>query len=146
MAEDTRADVSDVMVHPTEKEIQAVAFTYKRKSWQVRESSVAADLERLRTVADGDIEVVSRTLDDRDWVVAYVMDDGPVRFYGYDRDQRRADFLFTNRKALEGLPLAKMHPTVIKSRDGLEMVCYYTLLRLINIPDHTYRLLSTSLL
>ena len=127
VAEDTRSDVSDVMVHPTEKDIQAVAFTYERKSWQVRDKAVAADLERLRTVADGDIEVVSRTLDDRGWVVAYVMDDGPVRFYRYDRDQRRADFLFTNRKALEGLPLAKMYPTVIKSRDGLEMVCYYTL-------------------
>jgi dipeptidyl aminopeptidase/acylaminoacyl peptidase len=127
VAEDNRSDVSDVMVHPTEKDIQAVAFTYERKRWEVRDKAVAADLERLRAVADGDIEVVSRTLDDRVWVVAYLMDDGPVRYYRYDREMRRADFLFSNRETLEGLPLAKMHPTIIKSRDGLEMVCYYTL-------------------
>jgi hypothetical protein len=34
---------------------------------------------------------------------------------------------FTNREELEGLPLAKMYPIVIKSRDGLNLVSYYTL-------------------
>jgi dipeptidyl aminopeptidase/acylaminoacyl peptidase len=60
-------------------------------------------------------------------VVAYVMDDGPVRYYVYDRDTRRARFLFTNRPALEDATLAKMHPVVIGSRDGLDLVSYYTL-------------------
>jgi dipeptidyl aminopeptidase/acylaminoacyl peptidase len=55
------------------------------------------------------------------------MDDGPVRFYRYDRKTKKADFLFTNRKALEGLPLAKMHPVTIKSRDGLDLVSYLSL-------------------
>ena len=55
------------------------------------------------------------------------MDDGPVRYYRYDRPAKTATFLFTNRRALEGLPLAKMHPLVIKSRDGLNLVSYLTL-------------------
>ena len=127
IAEDPQADISDVMVHPTEKHIEAVAFTHQRKQWQVLDSSIAADLEHLRIVADGEIEVVSRTLDDRQWIVAYLMDDGPVRYYRYERDERKATFLFTNRKDLEGLPLARMHPVVIESRDGLGLVSYYTL-------------------
>ncbi len=127
IAEDSRADISDGMIHPTEKIVQAVAFTYERKHWQIIDESIAGDLAYLNTVADGDVEVVSRTLDDNYWMVAYEMDDGPVLYYRYDREEREAEFLFTHRKALEGLTLAKMHPAVIKSRDGLGMVSYYTL-------------------
>jgi dipeptidyl aminopeptidase/acylaminoacyl peptidase len=55
------------------------------------------------------------------------VDDGPVRFYLYDRQHRTARFLFTNRQALVDQPLAKMHSVVVKSRDGLDLVSYYTL-------------------
>ncbi len=127
LAEDPRADVSDVMIHPTERNIQAVAFTYERKGWQILDESIAADLAYLSTVADGDVEVVSRTLDDRFWTVAYVLDDGPVTYYYYDREAQEAKFLFAHREELVGLPLAKMYPVVIESRDGLDMVSYYTL-------------------
>jgi dipeptidyl aminopeptidase/acylaminoacyl peptidase len=127
IAEDSRADTSNLMIHPTEKIVQAVAFTYERRHWQIIDESIADDLVYLETVADGDVEVVSRTLDDEYWMVAYVMDDGPVQYYRYDRGEKRAEFLFTHRKALEGLSLAKMHPVVIKSRDGLDLVSYYTL-------------------
>ena len=127
IAENPRADTSDLMIHPTEKIVQAVAFTYERKHWQIIDESIAGDLAYLKTVADGDVEVVSRTLDDNYWMVAYVMDDGPVQYYRYDREEKSAEFLFTHRRALEGLSLAKMHPVVIESRDGLDMVSYYTL-------------------
>lgn len=127
LAEDPHADCSDVMIHPTERTIQAAAFTRERKEWQLLDDALAADLEYLGTVADGEVEVVSRTLDDRYWIVAYLMDNGPVRYYRYDRRQREAQFLFTHRKDLEGLPLAKMHPVTIRARDGLGLVSYYTL-------------------
>ncbi len=127
IAEDPQADVSDVMIHPTEKNVQAAGFTYERKNWQILDESIADDLAYLRTVADGEVEVVSRTLDDRYWIVAYMIDNAPVRYYRYDREEQRAQFLFTNRKALEGLSLAKMHPVIIASRDGLSLVGYCTL-------------------
>ncbi|MCH7787309.1 MAG: S9 family peptidase [Chloroflexi bacterium] len=127
LAEDPRADISGFMAHPTEMTIEAVSFTYERKHWQVLDDSIAPDLEYLRGVADGDIEVVSRTLDDKQWIVVYIMDNGPVRYYLYDRAQRYAKFLFTNRKDIEGLPLSKLHPVVIKARDGLNLVSYLTL-------------------
>ncbi len=125
--ENPQADVSDLMMHPTEKHVQAVAATYERKQWKILDAAIAGDFEYLRTVADGDVEIVSRTLDDRRWVVAYVMDNGPVRYYLYEREQRTARFLFTNRKSLENLPLAKMRPVVIPARDGLKLVSYLTL-------------------
>ena len=66
-------------------------------------------------------------MDDAFWIVAYVVDDGPTRTYLYDRARRSAHFLFTDRKELEGAQLAHMCPAVIRSRDGLQLVAYYTL-------------------
>src|SRR4030095_12602533 len=102
-------------------------FTYDRTRWEFKDDAVKKDFEILRKVADGEVTIGSRTLDDRTWIVAFLMDNGPVRYNVYARDSKKARFLFTNRKALEGLPLQKMHPVVIKSRDGLDLVSYLTL-------------------
>jgi dipeptidyl aminopeptidase/acylaminoacyl peptidase len=127
IAENPMADLSDIIVHPIEYTVQAAAFTYDRKHWQILNESIAGDLTYLEKVADGDVEVLSRTLDDSYWMVAYLMDDNPVRYYRYDRVAQDAQFLFTNQEALDNLPLAKMNPVVIESRDGLNLVNYYTL-------------------
>lgn len=127
IASNDKADLGGVLAHPTEKTIQAVKFNYLRNEWQVLDQQVAGDLKYLETVADGEIEVTSRTLDDKKWIVVFVLDDGPARTYLYDRAAKKATFLFVNRPELEGLPLAKMHPVVIKARDGLDLVSYLTL-------------------
>ncbi|HUY32405.1 MAG TPA: alpha/beta fold hydrolase [Pirellulales bacterium] len=127
LAENERADVGEVLSHPTENTVEAVSFNFTRKEWLVLDDAVAADLEFLRSVADGEIAVTSRTLDDRHWTVAYLLDDGPVKYYHYDRDAQEATFLFNNRDDLEGLPLVKMRPEVIAARDGLQLVSYLTL-------------------
>ena len=59
--------------------------------------------------------------------MVYVVDDGPLRYYYYDHNQRKARFLFTDKEKLQGQDLAKMVPVIIKSRDGLDLVSYYTL-------------------
>ncbi|RPI88561.1 MAG: S9 family peptidase, partial [Planctomycetaceae bacterium] len=53
--------------------------------------------------------------------------DSPVKYYLYDRKTGESKFLFTNRAELEGWALQKMRPQIIKSRDGLDLVCYLTL-------------------
>lgn len=127
LAADLRADVSDTLTHPTEKTVQAAAFTYERKQWQVLDDSITADLDFLSTVAAGDLEILDRTLADDCWIVAYLLDDGPVRYYRYLREPRQTQFLFTNRDALAGQPLVKNHPVTLPARDGLNLVCYYSL-------------------
>jgi len=127
IAENPKADVDGVLIQPTTKALQAVSFNYLRTEWVVLDKSIEADFAALKQVADGDFQIASRTHDDSKWIVSYMMDDGPVRFYLYDRPARKATFLFTNRPALEDLTLAKMHPVVIKSRDGLDLVSYLSL-------------------
>ncbi|WP_437523946.1 S9 family peptidase [Sorangium sp. So ce726] len=129
LAEDAKADVSDVIVHPKTGKVQAAASERERKRWQVLDKSIQPDLDALRAVADGELDVLSRSLDDKRWTVGYTVSDGPVRYYLYDRDSKKATFLFTNRAALESQPLVKMRPVVIKARDGLELVSYLSLPR-----------------
>jgi dipeptidyl aminopeptidase/acylaminoacyl peptidase len=127
VAEDPRADVGDVMAHPTEKNLQAVSFTYERKRWQVLDPAVQPDVDALSAVADGEMNIVSRSQDDRWWIVEFNLDNSPLRFYLYDRETREARFLFTIQDALQEYPLAKMYPAVFPASDGMELVAYYTL-------------------
>ncbi len=129
LAEDARADVEHIVFHPTQKHVQAAAFIYDRQRWQILDQALAPDLAYLGTVAEGELEIVSRSLDDQFWVVLYKVDNGPARYYLYHRAARQAKFLFANRQALAGQPLAAMRSVVIKARDGLDLVAYYTLPR-----------------
>jgi dipeptidyl aminopeptidase/acylaminoacyl peptidase len=127
IASDARADGGGMMLHPTERSIEAVSFTFERTKWKFFDKAVEEDFQKLAKVAEGDISVSSRTLDNKTWIVAFLLDNSPVRYYRFDRASGKAHFLFTNRKALEDQPLVKMHPQVVKSRDGLDLVCYLTL-------------------
>jgi dipeptidyl aminopeptidase/acylaminoacyl peptidase len=127
LADDARADIGALVVSPIDGHAQAVSFEYDRRSWRVLDPSIAPDFEYLKTVVDGDFDILSRSQKDDFWTVEYVVSDGPVRFYLYDRAKRTATFLFTNRAALEGAKLAEMHPVVIPARDGKPLVSYLSL-------------------
>lgn len=125
--ENPDADLSNIMIHPTEKTIEAAASDYLRTEWEIFDESIKPDMEYLNEITEGDMNVTDRSLDDNFWAVSYVKDDGPVNYYLYDRASKKAKFLFTNRKNLEEVSLAKMYPVIIKSRDGLDLVSYLTL-------------------
>ncbi len=127
IAENPRTDVESTARHPTENTIQAVAFNYQRVEWNVLDNAVKADFEYLKGIAPGDFSIVSRTQDDRTWLVACDVDNGPVRYYRYDRGAHKANLLFTSRPSLEKQPLVRMHPVVINASDGLELVSYLSL-------------------
>lgn len=125
--ENPRADLSNIMIHPTEKTIEAAASTYQRIEWEILDESIKTDIDYLNSITDGDMYVTDRTLDDSYWAISYVKDDGPVLYYLYDRAAKKANFLFTNRKNLEGVKLAKMYSATIKSRDELNLISYLTI-------------------
>ncbi|MBX3186047.1 MAG: S9 family peptidase [Labilithrix sp.] len=127
--DDGQADVSDVVQHPTEKKVQAALASYDRLRWHAIDPGLRADLDTIQHAAPGDIRLLSRSLDDSKWIVSSIVSDGPIKFWLYDRPKKKLDFLFTNVKALEDVKLAKMHPVVVKSRDGLDLVSYLTLPR-----------------
>lgn len=122
-----KADIADLHIKPVENTVQAVASCFLRKEWQLLDDAVQADFAYLTSLERGELEIVSQTLDDQHWVVAYLLDNGPVSYYYYHRADKKARKLFTNRPVLEQYTLAPMHDVVIPSRDGLELVSYLTL-------------------
>ncbi|WP_016770138.1 S9 family peptidase [Rickettsia sibirica] len=140
LAEDAKADIGLFTVHPTKQTPQAVSIDYDRVSYKILDKDIEDDIKYLQSIDRGDLIINSRTLDDKTWIVAYMADNAPMKYYKYDRANKKAEFLFTNLKELEQYNLAKMIPIIIKSRDGLDLVSYITFpndvkLDKNNIPD-----------
>jgi dipeptidyl aminopeptidase/acylaminoacyl peptidase len=127
VAEDPQVDLGGLMIHPTEKNIQAVGFAFDRLKWTAIDPAITKDIEYLNSLEEGQMVVVARTLDDKKWIVVFDVDNGPARYYLYDRDSGMAKFLFVDISQLEGKSMAKMTSEVIKSRDNLSLVSYLTL-------------------
>lgn len=132
--ENSRADVSNVLMHPETKEILAVSTDYTRETWHsVGVADIDRDLAYLKSKLKGDVNVAAQSHDNTKWIVADSRDDGPVEYYFFDRSKeaRTLTYLFANRPALKGLPLAKMHAIEIPARDGQTLVSY------LSLPKHT---------
>ena len=72
LAANDQADVGGVLAHPTEKNIQAVPFNYERHRVEDSRPGDRGGLSSTwQTVAAGELQVPSRTLDDKTWIVAY---------------------------------------------------------------------------
>ncbi len=127
LAEDPRCDISSAMSHERTGKPFAYSTNYERTEWHALEPWAEKHLARLQALTDGEINVTGMTLDETLWTVATIEDDGPVRYYLYDARTGESEFLFVHQEALDGLPLAKMHPVVVKSRDGLNLVSYVSL-------------------
>lgn len=127
VAQSDKADVSDVWFAPLTRLPEAYAIEYLTTELHPLVPAVARDIETLKAKLGPQFEVVSRTHDDRLWIV--VVDD-PVHVtssYVYERAGGGITKLFDSRPELSGAPLQPVFPLEIRSRDGLPLVSYLTL-------------------
>ena len=127
IAHNPRVDSHGILVHPTRLHIQAVSYDAGKPVWDVKDKEIWTDFEVLKKLEDGVFGLVSRTLDDKLWVVATERSDGPVKYYLYNRESKTPTFLFSNRPKLEGAKLSRMEFFNIPTRDGLSMLSYLSL-------------------
>ena len=66
-------------------------------------------------------------MDESKWIIEYERDNGPRTYYLYTRETGDLDYLLSDRPDLEGFELASMHSAIVRSRDGLDIIVYYTL-------------------
>ena len=126
MAADQQYDIGGVVIHPTQRRIQAVSFYKDKVEWQILDESIADDFNAIAQIRDGEFAITSRTLADDTWLVGYATDDGPVYYYVYHRDAKTHSLLFSNQPELETLQLASMQPISYQARDGLTIHGYLT--------------------
>jgi len=136
LAEDAKSDVMPFIFHPTKHYIQAALTNYEKAKYIILDDNIKDDMSYLKTLDGGEVVINSRTIDDKHWLVATLNDNSPINYYEYDRLNKKAKFLFNNKADLEKYKLAKMHPVIIKSRDGLDLVSYITFPNNANISDN----------
>jgi dipeptidyl aminopeptidase/acylaminoacyl peptidase len=117
-------DAERVMIHPTRKVIEAVAFEPGRRQWCVIDPGIAADFEAIRNLDDGDFRVVSRDVDDRKWIVEFQGAHRSTRHFLWDRAAKKGDLLFSDRPGLDEFQLAEVRPIEYRARDGLKVHGY----------------------
>jgi dipeptidyl aminopeptidase/acylaminoacyl peptidase len=135
LAADPRCDVEyqlgvqfhpNVVTDPASGRIQAVGFNYTRLEWQVTDPAIQADFDALRRASEGTFQIEDRVKDDTLWLVHATRPAAPDAYYLYDRPHKKLELLFIVQPELEKYKLAAMEPVVVKSRDGLDLVCYLT--------------------
>ena len=127
IAHNPHVDSHGILMHPTRYHIQAVSYDAGKPLWEIKDRDIWADFEALKKLDDGVFNLISRDLDDKRWTVASERSDGPVKYYLYNRENKSATFLFSNRPKLEGAKLSKMEFVHIPTRDGLQMLSYLSL-------------------
>lgn len=128
LAEDPKTDIAIDLSDPKTHKPLLATTTYDRRRYIVLDKRFQADVDYLKTVVPGADFALSSCADDlKRCIAVFNVSDGPTRYYAYDCAKHEADYLFSDKSKLEGLPLAKMLPVTITSRDGLSLVSYLTL-------------------
>src|ERR1022692_3308970 len=126
LLEDPEAEVVEVVLHPDTREPQIVEVLKDRMEYHVVDPSVRADLDAVRALDSGDPSLIGRAEADTTWLISFNKDDGPARFFSYDRATRTGRFLFDTRPGLARYKLAAMEPFMFTARDGLTIHAYAT--------------------
>ena len=128
LAEHPRADVVDAILDERTFEIQAVSAAHLRQEWIPLDRRASRTIVMIRAAApDCEFMRLSASADERLWTIAAHGPRNPPHYYLVDRDAGAMTELFSSRPELKPYRLAGTRPVVVRSRDGLDLVCYVTL-------------------
>jgi len=147
LAESPAADVVDVWINPITFAPEAFAVEFLRREWRGLTDVATARLDALDAAFEGDFTVVSRSQDDRLWVVEETAPTLPTRSALFrptapaaaapvatvvsaeppSMAAGAASPLFEHYPQLAGMSLQPMIAREISASDGLTLVSYLTL-------------------
>jgi len=127
VAEDDKADINGTLRNHVTGEVEAYSANYLKTDWHAIAPHMQASFDWLESQLEGQWGVMSRTEDDRTWIVWNDALTSPMCSYIYDRDASTLTPFYVTRPELEDAPLRPMHPVEIASRDGLTLPSYLTL-------------------
>ncbi|MBN1410397.1 MAG: S9 family peptidase [Spirochaetales bacterium] len=127
IAENDKADIGAIITNRVTRKIEAIGINYTRNEWIFLDKEMEKDFEYLSGKERGEVQLISRKMDNTEWIVGYLADNAPFRYYHFVRSTRKLTFLLTDRPELDKYSLAEMKPVIIKSRDGVDLVCYLTI-------------------
>lgn len=122
-----KADIKKVIFHPKTKVIQAAVYEYLRKELIFCDNEFKEQYNDLLSVCDGEVDIVSRSLDDEVWLISNSFDNKPPTWSIYNTKIKKNKKLFSYKKELDKFDLSKMYSFIVKSQDGLDLTVYLSL-------------------
>jgi dipeptidyl aminopeptidase/acylaminoacyl peptidase len=130
--ESDRADVNDFTCDPSTFRPQAFSVDHLKPEIYIADKSIAKDIEYLKSQFAGKyFHISGRNYGDDTWLLCYFSSNSCQKYYLYRRDPKNGapislKFLFSAKPYLDKYKLQEKIPVLIKSRDGLDLVCYLT--------------------
>ncbi len=103
------------------------ASYYTQKKWHVLDDSIQEEIGFLENQVGSNFEIISQSQDNRIWIVSNSIPDKGIYFWVYEKEARSCWQLYPVTPQPWEAGLSKMYEMVVTSRDGRELVCYYTL-------------------
>lgn len=101
----------------------AYATYYVQKSWHAIDEAVEKDLEFLQERVGRNFEVINQSQDGTIWMITCSIPERGKLHWKYEREKGELTQLSSEGN------FARMHEMIVQSRDGMNLVCYYTLPR-----------------
>ena len=112
---------------PITFEPQFIEVNYLKTQLFTLQDKIAENIKFLKNrFGDNGFSIQGRSTDDKKWLIVISASDEPAKYYLFDTQSKYIKFLFSNHPSLDRYHFQKMEPVVIKSRDGLDLVCYLT--------------------
>jgi dipeptidyl aminopeptidase/acylaminoacyl peptidase len=121
-------DFGNAVFNEATDELAQTNYVDDKTRHYFKDKTYEADYKWLATKFPGkEINVTSRTNDERLWLVAASGDTDPGQVYLFDRKAKTVELQYKSREKINRDWLASMKPIHYKSSDGLEIPAYLTL-------------------
>jgi dipeptidyl aminopeptidase/acylaminoacyl peptidase len=124
LALDKQVDIKRALVDPVTHEPEAYLRNFTTAEWIAIDANLKKDFATLKAQGAGEIEVESRSRDNRTWIVSFTRPDYPIRYALYDRASGGTTTLGVSTPQLADMKLSPMFPLVTRSSDGFDLVSY----------------------
>lgn len=122
LGQDQQSDITDVYFENGQPAAYSTYFT--QQEWHCLNETVESHITHITSKIGSNFDIVDQSADDQSWILRNSIPDKGIEFWLYNRPTQRLSLLYS----LPGISkLAKMHPLVIPSKDGLKLVSYLTL-------------------
>lgn len=127
LAWNAKSDVVEVSWNRAASSLRAVAFEVAgRREWTSLDWLFGPELELLKALGPGDVELVSTDRADSKWVVSFSSDVRPPTYVVWDRKAKQATPLGAAFPSLEPAHLAPTTPVTLTARDGMPLQALFT--------------------
>jgi dipeptidyl aminopeptidase/acylaminoacyl peptidase len=132
LGHDAKSDIQDVLF----VDAKPIAFStyYTEKTWHPLDAKTKTEIDYLLSKFSRNISIANQNKDGKFWIVTNSIPEKGNDFWLYNRASKELSLLFSHPNIKN---LAKTHPLIIPSQDGMELVSYLTLPKSLDIGGKT---------